>query len=436
MDAGRIRRVPQRATSTHDAAAPPRLDRPPGGGAGRARRAGRPGPRRDQQPDGDLRDGRGRRWRSSWRSSSGCSSRWAGPRAESGGVLTHGGSLANLTAMLAARARAAPDAWVDGVPGDLALLAPADGSLLGGPQRRDRRARRGRDRARSRPTTLGRILPDPIGRRARARARGRPAPMALVADACATGTGLHDDLARDRRVVPRARASGSTWTGRTAPRRSCPRATAGCSTASSRRTRWCGTPTRCCARRASAPPCWCATSRDLPGAFQQEASYLFYEDSRRRRHHRPRDRVHEGAARGEAVPQPRLARRARAGRLRGRPVRQGAAASAALIGERPGFECPYRPESNILCFRYGRRLAAPAGDPRATDRERRVPPQLGGARRRALPAHRCDEPGHRRGDDRAPSERHRKGGLSGVYLRCAKVLAGRLTEPHARRVSL
>ncbi len=25
-----------------------------------------------------------------------------------------------------------------------------------------------------------------------------------------------------------------------------------------------------------------------------------------------------------------------------------------LIGARPGFECPYRPESNILCFRYGR----------------------------------------------------------------------------------
>jgi L-2,4-diaminobutyrate decarboxylase len=25
-----------------------------------------------------------------------------------------------------------------------------------------------------------------------------------------------------------------------------------------------------------------------------------------------------------------------------------------LIGERPGFECPYRPESNILCFRFGR----------------------------------------------------------------------------------
>jgi L-2,4-diaminobutyrate decarboxylase len=41
------------------------------------------------------------------------------------GVLTHGGSLANLTAILAARAATIPDAWQKGTPDNLALIAPA-----------------------------------------------------------------------------------------------------------------------------------------------------------------------------------------------------------------------------------------------------------------------------------------------------------------------
>ena len=41
------------------------------------------------------------------------------------GVLTHGGSLANLTAVLAARAHAAPEAWALGTPDNFAIIAPA-----------------------------------------------------------------------------------------------------------------------------------------------------------------------------------------------------------------------------------------------------------------------------------------------------------------------
>jgi len=46
--------------------------------------------------------------------------------AHGGGVLTHGGSLANLTALTAARSHAAPEAWEAGNPGNLAILAPHD----------------------------------------------------------------------------------------------------------------------------------------------------------------------------------------------------------------------------------------------------------------------------------------------------------------------
>jgi L-2,4-diaminobutyrate decarboxylase len=43
-----------------------------------------------------------------------------------GGILTHGGSIANLTALVAARTQAAPQVWLEGNPADLALLAPAE----------------------------------------------------------------------------------------------------------------------------------------------------------------------------------------------------------------------------------------------------------------------------------------------------------------------
>jgi L-2,4-diaminobutyrate decarboxylase len=39
-----------------------------------------------------------------------------------GGVLTNGGSIANLTALLAARSKIAPQAWQEGNPRDLVLL--------------------------------------------------------------------------------------------------------------------------------------------------------------------------------------------------------------------------------------------------------------------------------------------------------------------------
>src|SRR3954469_15994345 len=110
-----------------------------------------------------------------------------------GGVLTHGGSLAGLTAMLAARARAAPDAWMRGVGSDLALLVPPSAhysikraaAILG----------LGEDGVVELETdALERIRPERIDDALeRTRAAGRR-PIAIVAAACATSTRLHDDL--------------------------------------------------------------------------------------------------------------------------------------------------------------------------------------------------------------------------------------------------
>jgi L-2,4-diaminobutyrate decarboxylase len=111
----------------------------------------------------------------------------------SAGVLTHGGSLANLTALLAARARVAPDAWRSGTPGDLALLAPASAHYS------VRRAAAilglGEDAVLELDVDeLERIRPERLGdalERCRSASRR---PLALVAPACATSTGLFDDL--------------------------------------------------------------------------------------------------------------------------------------------------------------------------------------------------------------------------------------------------
>ena len=123
---------------------------------------------------------------------------------DAGGVLTHGGSIANLTALLAARARIAPDAWRAGVPGDLALLAPRSvhysitraAAILGLGEQAVIELE---------VDELERIRPDRLSAALeRCTAAGRR-PLALVATAPATSTGLHDHLPVDRRVLRRSR---------------------------------------------------------------------------------------------------------------------------------------------------------------------------------------------------------------------------------------
>jgi L-2,4-diaminobutyrate decarboxylase len=110
-----------------------------------------------------------------------------------GGILTHGGSIANLTALIAARTQIAPHVWGEGNPGDLALLAPAEAhysitraaGIMGLGQRAvypleiDNR---------------GLIIPDQLpAAYARVEAEGKQV-MALVANAGTTAVGLYDPL--------------------------------------------------------------------------------------------------------------------------------------------------------------------------------------------------------------------------------------------------
>ena len=117
----------------------------------------------------------------------------SGSSAGAGGVLTHGGSLANLTALAAARARIAPDAWERGTPDDLVILAPAEchysvaraAGLLG----------LGAANARPLPADAQqRIDPDGLPAFFRALQNDGKRVMALVANAAATAAGLYDPL--------------------------------------------------------------------------------------------------------------------------------------------------------------------------------------------------------------------------------------------------
>jgi L-2,4-diaminobutyrate decarboxylase len=271
----------------------------------------------------------------------------AGPRAA--GVLTHGGSLANLTALLAARGRAAPRAWEEGTPADLALLAPAEShysiaraaGILGigarGVYPLDVDAR-------------GVVLPDRIPRALeRVRSEGRR-PLALVANACSTGLGLYDPL---REIAAACRQAG-VWLhvdgAHGASALLSPRHRAlldGLDEADS--VVW-------DAHKLLRAPTLCAAvlvrdGRDLDGAFEQEASYLFHEKEQPGFDfiHRTVECTKAGLGLRFYAVLGALGEKGLAEYVE----RQFALArdAHALLSGTPGFECPVAPQANILCFR-------------------------------------------------------------------------------------
>ncbi len=109
------------------------------------------------------------------------------------GVLTHGGSLANLTALLAARSAMVPDFWVNGNPGNLVVLVPEQShysmkrsvAILGLGEKNCITLPADKD---------GRVLPAQIPALINQLAQEGKMVIALVANACGTAAGLYDPL--------------------------------------------------------------------------------------------------------------------------------------------------------------------------------------------------------------------------------------------------
>lgn len=109
------------------------------------------------------------------------------------GVLTHGGSLANTTALIAARSRLVPDVWQHGNPSDLALLAPAESHYSIG--RAAGILGIGSDSLFALAVdNQGVIIPDRLPQALQRLRDNGKRPLALVANACSTALGLYDPL--------------------------------------------------------------------------------------------------------------------------------------------------------------------------------------------------------------------------------------------------
>ncbi len=110
-----------------------------------------------------------------------------------GGVMTHGGSLANLTAMIAARSATFPNIWRDGNPGNIVVLVPEQShySL----KRTVAMIGLGEKNCISMPADEdGRVLPDEVPTLIEKLHADGKKIMAIVGNACGTAAGLYDPL--------------------------------------------------------------------------------------------------------------------------------------------------------------------------------------------------------------------------------------------------
>lgn len=268
----------------------------------------------------------------------------------SAGVLTHGGSLGNMTALLGARARTVPSAWKQGTPQDLAVLVPRVShyscaraiAILGLGERSIYdlpTSRYGVVDEHKLESVLSRVQAD--GRR----------PMALIANACSTATGLHDPL----RPIGNFCQKHGIWFHIDA----CHGASAllaphakkyldGIELADS--IVW-------DAHKMLQVPALCAAvlmkdAKDLARSFEQDASYIAWEEDGES--FSPMRRAVECTKSGLGL-KLFLTLACHGETDLGQFVEdryQDAIRFSEIISARSGFLVPYQPETNIICFRY------------------------------------------------------------------------------------
>jgi L-2,4-diaminobutyrate decarboxylase len=267
------------------------------------------------------------------------------------GVLTHGGSLANLTALVAARNRVAPDVWHDGNPAKLAVLAsPAAHyavaravGIMGLGHRAvftlpvDRR---------------GVIEPGKLEETYRHAVDEGWTLMALVANSCSTAVGLFDPL----RPIAEFCGAHDLWLHVDGAH--------GASALLSPETRhhldgidgadslvW-------DAHKLMRTPNLCAAllvrdAATLDGAFEQEASYIFHGKDQPGVDiiHRTVECTKAGLGLRLFFVLATLGEKKLGDYVAG--TFSLARAAHRIVSSRPGFECAVEPEANIVCFRYG-----------------------------------------------------------------------------------
>jgi L-2,4-diaminobutyrate decarboxylase len=273
----------------------------------------------------------------------------AGTAPSGGGVLTHGGSLANLTALVAARTRIAPEVWRDGNPGDLAVMAPAEAhysvaravGILGMGSRSVYPLASDEN---------GVAMPDRLPETLRRMRREGKRVVALVANACSTAAGLYDPVAeigsfcrendiwfhvdgahgaaallseRYRHLLEGVEQADSlTWDAHKLMR----------------------TPTLCAALLVR-------DGRTLDNAFQQEASYIFHDKNQPGVDfiHRTVECTKAGLGLKWFAVLSSMGERGVADYVESRF--ELAREAYRYLSGLPHFECPSAPEANILCFR-------------------------------------------------------------------------------------